>query len=307
MKRPILVTMILLGLASSNAILADPQHVPKVDERPALPFPPGIDPQSICGTSRDFQDVELYDGTLGVPETYVATHEPSTVQLQWLGNNDISAKLPNHSPGNVAGARWCTGTLVTEDRVLTAGHCFDVQDGTSGWTSPFTFDVDGNKIYASSDILATLQVVNFRYQREGATGALREAEVYPITGLVEYRLGGLDYAIIKVGPNATGERPSSAFPAAEILTRAPVLQEPTVLLQHPQGEPKKIEAGQVVLTRDSDVYYSDLDTLGGSSGSGVRDASGAIIGVHTHGGCSASGGANRGVTTEAISRESGLF
>jgi V8-like Glu-specific endopeptidase len=37
-----------------------------------------------------------------------------------------------------------------------------------------------------------------------------------------------------------------------------------------------------------------VDTTGGDSGSGVEDNSGTAYAIHTHGGCTATGGANSG-------------
>ena len=56
------------------------------------------------------------------------------------------------------------------------------------------------------------------------------------------------------------------------------------------------------------MFYSNLDTFGGSSGSGVRDDIGDVIGVHTNGGCRTDGtGVNRGVTMPAIAAVSDFF
>jgi V8-like Glu-specific endopeptidase len=79
------------------------------------------------------------------------------------------------------------------------------------------------------------------------------------------------------------------------------------MLQHPQGLPKKVEAGHVLSIIDSGVYYDDLDSSGGSSGSGLRDKDGKVIGVHTNGGCTAGAGANKAVTTIAIAAVSDEF
>lgn len=83
--------------------------------------------ESICGATDDSQPVEQYGGTLGVTTTFVAAHQSPVGQLQW--NNNLAALYT--SPGNVSGVRWCTGTLISNDLFLSAGHCFDQNGG--GW------------------------------------------------------------------------------------------------------------------------------------------------------------------------------
>jgi V8-like Glu-specific endopeptidase len=197
--------------------------------------------------------------------------------------------------------------LISAAQVLTAGHCFDVQQNEYSWVSPFRKAADGTFQFAPPATLATLQVANFHYQIDAATGAPRQADVYPIVKLVEHRDGGLDYAIVELGPNAKSDLPSKSYPPAVVLTRAPVAKETMAVIQHPQGDPKKIEAGHVLIATSDAVYYDDVDTQGGSSGSGVREAGGAVVAVHTNGGCTKTGGANRGVPTAAISAVSKVF
>lgn len=300
-SRLLCVTVVgILSLGAASGLRAqDP--TPAADRRPALPFPPGIVPEDICGEKADFQDVEGYDGALGVSKAYVKAHEPTTVQLQWVSDATIAKKLPGYSPGNVGGERWCTGTLIGVDLVLTAGHCFDVQEeALAGWISPFKLGPDLKPIPAPSTELAKLQVVNFGYQVNAKTGTIRKPTVYPIVALLEHRRGNLDYAIVRIGPGSDGKLPSAKIPPATVSTSAPVVDELIAVLQHPQGKPKKVEAGHVLKVDGSAVFYDDIDTLGGSSGSGVRDKDGKVIGVHTNGGCTPTGGANRAVTTAAI-------
>ena len=86
--------------------------------------------ETICGTTDDSQEVEQYNGTLGVPVAFVNAHQSPVGQLQW--NNNLATIYTN--PGNVAGVRWCSVTLITNDLFLTAGHCFD--QNANGWQLP---------------------------------------------------------------------------------------------------------------------------------------------------------------------------
>ena len=219
-----------------------------------------------------------------------------------------------NDPGNVEGIRWCTGTLIAKNLFLTAAHCLQPQ--TEGWRTPARKVDSGGKILLEvlpAAELAPLMQLNFNYQVSAGDPQrrIRQADAYPIVKLVEYGFdlpGGLDYAIIEAAPGSDGKLPGETYGVTtfdtsdDALTRAQVL----TLIQHPHGQPKKIMSGPKVGNEGNLLLYSDLDTLGGSSGSGVLSEEGKIIGVHTNGGCTSFGGANRGVTLKAIRSVSGI-
>lgn len=242
--------------------------------------------ESICGGVDDSQNVESYDGNLGVTRVFVDAHEQPVGDIQWNGN--LGTIYTN--PGNVAGVRWCSGTLITNNLFLTAGHCFDQTGG--GWTRP---RINGTNTIIPPAEIATNMHVDFNYQLSPA-GALRPITSYDIVELMEYRLGGLDYAIARLEDN-----PGATFSTTPVSGHDGNVGDMLCIIGHPNGIPKVIEAGP--LTRFSDNYldYESIDTDGGSSGSGILGPSGNIIGVHTNGGCdSVADGHNHGVRISPI-------
>lgn len=299
----------LLGISFSIWCVTAIAQEPDFNPRPALPFPDGVSLESQCGIVDDLQHVEFYDGTLGVTKDFVASHEVTTVQLQWLSESEIRQALPDHVPGNVAAVRWCTATLIDEATLLTAGHCFDINRGEEFWISPYRFNDDGQPVFAEPNVLATLFVANFGYQLATDDGQIRIPDVFPISDLTEYRLGDLDYAVVELGANVDGKMPADLGHKPGVVdVRAVNDGEELTIIQHPQGDPKKIESGDVLTSIGSDLFYDNIDTHGGSSGSGVRDVDGEVVAVHTNGGCSRTGsGANRGVLMNAIADVSSVF
>jgi V8-like Glu-specific endopeptidase len=256
--------------------------------------------ESICGNRDDTQDVELYDGSLGVTREFVDAHEPRIGQLQWLEDLHERFSGPGESAGDVAGARWGSGGLIANDLFITAGHCFDQQGG--GWIRPRR----AGKVIESAEI-ATLMRLNFNYQVNGRTHAIRPGEAFPVEELLEFRLAGLDFAIVRVGTNGTGQLPGETYgtiatAAEELITEEAML----CLIQHPNGLPKRIEAGPMLQNTSGQITYDSLDTQGGSSGSPILSDAGDLVGVHTNGGCTSFSGSNRGVAIGAIRNASSI-
>jgi hypothetical protein len=77
--------------------------------------------------------------------------------------------------------------------------------------------------------------------------------------------------------------------------------ERLAIIQHPRGRPKVIAEGSFLDSCNQLVYYTDLDTLVGSSGAGILNSQGHLLGVHTDGDCDETGrGANSGWTAQVI-------
>jgi hypothetical protein len=190
--------------------------------------------ESQCGPSWDVQDVERYDGALGVSRAFVIKHE---------------RRVGYHvRPG-------CSGTLISDDLFLSAGHCAYVMNDTVR----FDYQVDGNGVFRAPRDFRVTQVVEQEWN------------------------SSFDYAIVRLAG-----KPGREYGHAAIAAVDPPGGSMLAIIQHPAGDPKKIHAGPL-LDYSSAVganwFRHQVDTVGGSSGSGVLNLHGELVGVHTNAGC----------------------
>lgn len=154
------------------------------------------------------------------------------------------------------------------------------------------------------------------------TGTLIEASAGPVVVTAGHCVGLGDRAVVAFNyedepdgdPLVTegtvieqSSEPDYALLRLDVLPEVtPVLltsraSERLAIIQHPRGRPKVIAEGRYLDACNQLVYYTDLDTLVGSSGAGVLNREGHLLAIHTDGECDEAGhGANRGWTTEAI-------
>jgi Trypsin-like peptidase domain len=164
--------------------------------------------------------------------------------------------------------------MISKDHFLTAGHCFDQHP--NGWTVP---RINGTNNPITSAEIATNMHVNFNFQVD-PNGSLRTEQSFAIVELVEHRLGGIDYAIARIDGD-----PGLIFGFTQVSSQDPNIGDMICIIGHPEGLPKRIEAGPVTDFHDNLIGYNDIDTLPGNSGSGIISAEGLVVGVHTNGGC----------------------
>lgn len=110
-------------------------------------------------------------------------------------------------------------------------------------------------------------------------------------GTVIERATAPDYALLRL--DALPDTPPTS------LTTRP--GDLLAVIQHPRGRPKVVAEGTLVGVCSGQLRYANLDTLVGSSGAGVLNRQGHLVGVHADGDCAVDGsGSNRGWTAAAI-------
>jgi len=174
-----------------------------------------------------------------------------------------------------AGA-FCSGALVGEDLVMTAGHCIVTEGDCNNAAFVFGYavheaggkartEIPAGEVYTCSEIVKR-QLVNVTTAEDNI-----ETTVY-----------GPDYALIKLDRKVKGHKPLA-------INRGGGLKKGTPLFVtgHPTGLPFKF-AGNARVIKDVDgasAYFgTNLDTFGGNSGSPVFNAETLLIeGIHVRG------------------------
>lgn len=155
----------------------------------------------------------------------------------------------------VINAGNCSGFLVGEDLLVTAGHCMRSQ-----------FDCDNAK-WA------------FNYQQgnlDANSGEIKSEEVYTCSEIVNQVLSTVsknDFAIIKLDRKVEGREPLKFRTEGRIQ-----VGEPLVVIGHPSGLPTIVADGAFVRNDESDFFFkANLDTFGGNSGSAVFNANTGVV------------------------------
>lgn len=141
-------------------------------------------------------------------------------------------------------AAFCSGFLVSQDVVATAGHCVPA-DGCDG--TAFVFD------YKMIDSTTAKMI-------------LEQDNVYFCEEVVGHRLsGGVDYALVRLDRPVAGRQPVEIRRSGRVPDRTPL-----VMVGHPSGLPQKIAGGARVRDNSASSHFvANTDSYGGNSGSPI--------------------------------------
>jgi subtilisin-like proprotein convertase family protein len=157
-------------------------------------------------------------------------------------------------------AAFCSGSLVGDDLVMTAGHC----------------------LTSASDCANTMIAFDFELTGPGQENrSLPDTAVYRCQSIIkrEQFNSGRDYAIIRLDRKVVGRK---ALPLRRI--GVPAVGDEIYVIGHPAGLPKKLAGGARVRSLRSEHFIANLDTYGGNSGSAVFSArTGLIEGILVRG------------------------
>ncbi|MBC86947.1 MAG: peptidase [Bdellovibrionaceae bacterium] len=150
-------------------------------------------------------------------------------------------------------AAYCSGFLIAEDLIVTAGHC--IRTTTQCGRTQFVFDFAYHQFPA--------QVSRAEKDNVYSCEELIHSEVVP---------NGADFAIVKLNRPVIDRSPLDLRSTGEI-----TLGQNLTVIGHPMGLPTKFADGAQVRSIDADFFVANLDTYGGNSGSAVVDSESGIV------------------------------
>lgn len=232
----------IAGQASIKVIYGDDDRVDVIDSNNSLYLKLAKSTAAMISTSKikDFNNAQVEITGKTLEQNGVCASEPFAKQLA---------------------AANCSGFLVGEKTLVTAGHCIRSQFDCDKYSWVFDYKVD------------------FPTQSEMI---IDKSSVYSCKKLVKQELdsaSGIDYAVIELDKVVTDRAPLKFRTEGSVQ-----VGDPLVVIGHPSGLPTKVADGANVRAIKEKYLVANLDTYGGNSGSAVfNSVTGVVEGILVRG------------------------
>jgi V8-like Glu-specific endopeptidase len=181
------------------------------------------------------------------------------VDLRGLKNlEDGENVCPNEAFSQQPTAPICSGFLVGQDTIITAGHCYKSFATPEQVCKSFAWVFDYDLKTASANPTRNISISNVYLCKKIFSAELNDR---------------LDYAIIKLDRPVVGREPLKFRTSGKISPSTSL-----VVIGHPTGLPTKISpAGKVTRNVEPTKFSTTLDTFHGNSGSAVFNSDTGVI------------------------------
>lgn len=268
---------------------------------------PLASPEAKCAFASEPEEIVNFTGTTAFTRERIARTEKATVLLRFTSADRMleilkritgASKVDLNDMSYLADKGECTGTLITRNIVLTAGHCVSPRyfaDYQNVQTPMIWFGNKWRHITRSEmallyEVEANYRLANVASEQTDQSGLLalrprarvteRIASAYQeatTTPTPDFALLRVDFEI------SVGQQLSLGL--NRLSYAVPKSGAPLAIIQHPDGETKQIAIGTAARATAERIYYRNISTVGGSSGAGIYGANGSLLGVHVEGGC----------------------
>ena len=215
----------------------------------------------------------LADGVVSLWESSKVTLEEGSYNLNTRIFGDVMNLCPEERFIEQKMGAFCSGSLVGDDIIMTAGHC--ITDETDCKKTKFVFGfAKKSRFFFNFDSLSSVPE------------KISPDNVYSCKHIINRFLAGenndendnrialgADYALIKLDRTVIGRTPLRINRVTDIKNETDLF-----VIGHPMGLPVKLAGGASV--RDAspkDYFVANLDTYGGNSGSPVFNAKTKLI------------------------------
>lgn len=179
-----------------------------------------------------------------MPSGSLRSSGPGVAQVTGMKFGQMNNLCPGEKFTDQLAPAFCSGFLVADNIIATAGHC--VQDPNFCQDSRFVFDFSVD-------------------HKVRDPNAVKSMDVYGCKRVIfeEIDAQGADYAFVELDRPVVGRTPVRLAP------QAPKAGDAVFVIGHPVGLPAKIAGGANVRRNTPGYFVANLDTYGGNSGSAV--------------------------------------